>query len=231
MLPCCSAACWRPFRSCFTCWHVENPSESFFPSVRFLTEKLSQQNTRLRVRRWWLLALRVMALLGMALALARPHILAAGIAAWSSVGVLLTVATALIVLASIAWSRRMPRWIPITLACLAIAGLLGSGIWAAGLITRSDGPVPGATYPIAIAIVIDNGPTASRTDRIATSSAGDMSRLQFMIGRASRLVARLPDTSRIAIVDRSATPTAFTLDKVSALSALERLTANPSHWI
>ncbi|MEM9365620.1 MAG: BatA domain-containing protein [Planctomycetota bacterium] len=204
------------------------PKRVIFPTVRFLTERLSQQHSRLRIRRWWLLALRVVALVGMALALARPHILAASVAAWSSVGLLLSVAVVLLLLASVAWSRSLPRWIPLSLAFLAIASLMGSGLWAAVLVSNSSGPTPGVTAPIAIAIVIDNGPTSSRTDGTPDNVPDDASRLQSMVRRASQIVARIPDTSQIAIVDRSATPTAFTLDKVSALSALERLKPNPS---
>ncbi|MEE2935991.1 MAG: BatA domain-containing protein, partial [Planctomycetota bacterium] len=38
------------------------PRKVVFPSVRFLTKRFESNRSRLRVRRWWLLALRIAAL-------------------------------------------------------------------------------------------------------------------------------------------------------------------------
>ena len=48
------------------------PRKVVFPSVRFLTKRFDSNRSRLQVRRWWLLALRIAALVALALALARP---------------------------------------------------------------------------------------------------------------------------------------------------------------
>ena len=62
------------------------PRKVVFPSVRLLAQRLQSNRSRLRVRRWWLLALRIAAVAAFALALARPAIDRSFSVTWLTIG-------------------------------------------------------------------------------------------------------------------------------------------------
>jgi len=63
------------------------PQRQVFPAVRFLTQRLEVHRSRLKIRRWLLLAFRA-ALLGLlALAFARPQIHQAAAGTWLTIGI------------------------------------------------------------------------------------------------------------------------------------------------
>ncbi len=192
------------------------PRKVVFPSVRFLVQRFESNRSRLRVRRWWLLALRIAALALLALALARPAIHHALSVTWLTIGMLAAFGIALLVMASVALARGSARSVAYGLAGAAGLALLGSGIW--GLATWATGPAPSidSTEPVAIAIVLDNSPTS------AWHSADD-DRIARMKDVATWMVTRLPRTSRIAVLDRSGQVASFSLDASSAVSKIDQL--------
>jgi Aerotolerance regulator N-terminal len=192
------------------------PRKVVFPSVAFLTKRFETNRSRLQVRRWWLLALRIAALAALALALARPAIHRSLSITWLTIGLIAALGVALLVMASVAISKSQPKALTYTLSAAATLALLGALIW--GGVTYFSGPAVAIdnVSPVAIAIVLDNSPTS------AWKTAGD-DRMGRMKELATWMVTRLPPTSRIAIVDRSGQPASFSLDVASAISKIEQL--------
>ncbi len=192
------------------------PRKVVFPSVQFLTKRFESNRSRLRVRRWWLLALRIAAVAALALALARPVIHQSLSVTWLTIGLLAAMGIALLVMASVSLARSQSPPTTYSLAAAAAAALLWALTW--GLYTYASGPVPvtDSIEPVSIAIVLDNSPTS------AWKTASD-DRIGRMKDLATWMVTRLPRTSRIAIVDRSAQVATFSLDVASAISKIEQL--------
>ncbi len=192
------------------------PRQVVFPSVRFLTKRFQSNRSRLRVRRWWLLALRIAALAAFAVALARPAIDRSLSVTWLTIGLVAAAGVALLLLATVALTRGQPRPLVLGLVSAAALALIVAVLW--GGYTYASGPAVSVenAAPVAIAIVLDNSPTS------AWKASGD-DRIGRMQDLATWMVTRLPATSRIAIIDRSAQPPAFSLDVGSAMSKIESL--------
>ena len=192
------------------------PRKVVFPSVGFLVQRFETNRSRLRVRRWWLLALRIAALALLALALARPAIHQSLSVTWLTIGLIAAFGIILLVMASVAIARGPSRSVAYGLAAAALVALLGAGIW--GTLTYATGPAPSidSIEPVAIAIVLDNSPTS------AWHTADD-DRISRMKDLATWMVTRLPRTSRIAVIDRSAQVATFSLDASSAVSKIDQL--------
>ncbi len=192
------------------------PRKVVFPSIHFLTKRFESNRSRLRVRRWWLLALRIAAIAALALALARPAIDRSVSTTWISIGLIVAMGIALLAMASVAVARGQNRSLGLALSAAAVIALLVAVVW--GGYAYASGPSidldDGA--PVAIAIVIDNGPTS------AWATADDV-RSQRIRDIAKWMVSRLPRTSRIAVVDRSRQPIAFSLDIGSAISKIDQV--------
>lgn len=224
----------------------QTPRRVVFPAVSFLRKRLTTQTSRLRVRRWWLLALRVLALVVFAVVLARPHIDAESSSRWLTIGLLWFAGAGLLVVASIAFARGLARSLAWTL--LVAAMVLGSigGIAAMRAVASGARPQIEGNAPMAIAIVIDNSPSSAWriNDDFPNALAGDEAddsgvseelreqagmdlagtRLSIALARASELIESLPGGSRVAIIDRSASPAGFSLDPRAAHARLDRIT-------
>ncbi len=192
------------------------PRKVVFPSVRFLTKRFETNRSRLQVRRWWLLALRIAALAALALALARPAIHRSLSLTWLTIGMVAALGIALLVMATVALSKGQSRATTYTLGGAATVALLAAMIW--GTYTYASGPrlVIDSIEPVSIAIVLDN----STTSAWKTATDDRIARMQDL---ATWMTTRLPPTSRIAIIDRSAQPAAFSLDVASAMAKIEQL--------
>jgi hypothetical protein len=192
------------------------PRKVVFPSVRFLTKRFESNRSRLQVRRWWLLALRIAALAALALALARPAIHRSLSLTWLTIGMVAALGIALLVMATVALSKGQSRTTTYALGGAATVALLAAMIW--GTYTYASGPtiVIDSIEPVSIAIVLDN----STTSAWKTASDDRIARMQDL---ATWMTTRLPPTSRIAIIDRSAQPAAFSLDVATAMAKIEQL--------
>ncbi|WDQ17331.1 BatA domain-containing protein [Rhodopirellula sp. P2] len=203
------------------------PQRVVFPGVQFLRPKLSSQRSRLRIRRWWLLALRVLAVIALAVALARPHIDSALSSTWWTVGLMGLTGVGFLILASVAVARGMGRSLAIGVAVAGLVALLASLFLGTRTWATSGELSEGNTQPVAMALLIDNGPSSERM--IASSEGTKSRRLDQAIREAATVIERLPEGSRLAVLDRSATPMGFALDAASARLRLSQMKplANP----
>ena len=192
------------------------PRKVVFPSIRFLTKRVDSNRSRLRVRRWWLLALRILAVAMLAIALARPAIHQSLSITWLTIGICSLVSVVLLLLATIALSRRQAKTTTYGLGVAGILLLFIALIW--GGYTYASGPAPAidSIEPVAIAIILDNSPSSSW-------KTPDDDRITRMKDIATWMVTRLPRTSRIAILDRSSQVASFSMDTANAISKVEQL--------
>lgn len=193
------------------------PRRVVFPAVRFLTRRFETNRSRLRIRRWWLLALRVLALLAAVLALAHPVVHRDVSLSWFTAGLILLFGVGLLAMASVAACRDdRPPWLTRGLFAAAVAALVGGLGWA-GYTLASGPPPPGErAAPMALAIVVDNGPTSSW-------SGPDDERIERTREVAAWVISRVPPASRVAVLDRSSVPAAFSLDVAGAVSKLDAI--------
>ncbi len=194
------------------------PRRVVFPSVLFLTKRLETNRSKLRVRRWWLLALRITALAALAVALARPMIHRSLSLTWLTIALIMVLGVALLVMATVALYRDLPRLLIHSLAAAAAVALLTALLWGGYAYASGPQPTIDEAAPVAIAIVLDNAPTSAW-------KTVDDDHLTRMKEIATWMVTRVPPTSRIAIIDRSGTPAAFSLDLASAVSKVDQLRA------
>ena len=192
------------------------PRKVVFPSVTFLTKRFESNRSRMRVRRWWLLALRIAALVALAVALAGPIIDRSVSITWLTIGLIAALGIALLVMGSMLISKSGSRATSMGLGIAGAIALIGSLIW--GIATYASGPsiAIGNVQPAAVAILLDSSPTS------AWKTPSD-NRMERMKDAARTLVARLPPTSRVAIIDRSTAPATFSLDIGGAISKIEQL--------
>ncbi|MEM9586287.1 MAG: BatA domain-containing protein, partial [Planctomycetota bacterium] len=195
----------------------KEPKKVVFPAVRFLSRRIETQRSRLRIRRWWLLALRVLALCALAIGLAGPIIDRSVSVAWLSIAILCSVAIGLLVMAGLAVTRAMSRSTIGGLLATASLVFVGAFAWAGYTLAVSPTALANASAPVAVVFVIDNAPTA------AWQNTEGVSRLDRMKQAANAIISGLAETSRIGIVDRSGTPAAFSLDRSGAISRLSGL--------
>lgn len=191
------------------------PKKVIFSSVQFLTVRFESNRSRMQIRRWWLLALRVLAVMALAIALARPAIHRSLSTTWLTIGIIGALCFGLLVMASVSKIQQRNRNLVrgLTLASL-IAGLAalvwGTFAYASGpSVTTSDGG------PIACSIIMDNSPASGW-------KSGEETTIGRMQQIAGELIARLPAQSRISIIDRSMTPAAFSVDIAAAVSKIDR---------
>ena len=192
------------------------PRKVVFPSIRFLTKRMESNRSRLRVRRWWLLALRILAVAMLALALARPAIHQSLSITWLTIGICTFLGLILLLLATVALSRGQAKTTTYGLGTAAALLLLIALAW--GGYTYASGPAPSidTIEPVAIAIIVDNSPTSSW-------KTPDDNRIMRMKDVATWMVTRLPRTSRVAILDRSSQLASFSMDTANAISKIEQL--------
>ncbi|WP_186775480.1 hypothetical protein [Rubripirellula tenax] len=97
-----------------------------------------------------------------------------------------------------------------------MAAIVAAAIW--GTYTLASGPSVSIdeNEPVAIAIVMDNSPTSAWRD-------GEDDRIRRMQELAVWRISQIPRSSRIAVLDRSAAPPAYSLDASGAISKIERV--------
>ena len=192
------------------------PRKVVFPSIYFLTKRYESTRTRLRVHRWWLLAMRIAAIAALALALARPAIDRSFSTTWLSIALIAGLGVALLVMATVAIVKGSSRTVGYSLVSAAALAILCAVTWAGYAMASGPSGAMDDASPVAMAIVLDNGPTSAW-------NTPDDDRNRRMRDLAKWLVTRLPRTSRIAVVDRSRQPIAFSLDPASAISKIDQV--------
>jgi len=162
-----------------------------FPAIRFVRQTAVSAQRGWSIKRWLLLALRILMVLSLALALASPRVPSgqyANYMAGGLLGVLASLSTA------IAWGRRKAMWMIGTAAALAFGLWIFSGFFVFAAVRNSEPIAIGnSSGPVCAAIVIDTSPTMAYRYRNAT-------RLEKAKEMATWLIDRLPVPSQIAIL-------------------------------
>lgn len=194
----------------------KEPKQVVFPSVRLLTHHFETNRSKVRIRRWWLLALRIAAIAVVAFALARPVISGGLSLTWTTIGILSIVGVSLLALASFAASKPNQKTLMWSLLVASVLALLGALAWGGYTMASGTKPVIDVSMPVALAIVVDNTPLA------AWRTADDY-HLDRLRAAAKQLILAANPNSRVTLVDRSSTPATFALDLTSAVSKADAL--------
>lgn len=192
------------------------PKPLLFPAVRFVRETAITAQRGWSVKRWLLLALRVLLVLLLALALASPRVVSGLFANTMAGGVLGLLGILAAAATAVLWGGRRP------IAMTAIAGalaalLLGTAAYLLSATWRNDETlVLGSSGgPVCAAIVIDTSPTMAYRFHNKT-------RLEEAKEMARWLMDRLPVPSQIAIVGGDG-GVRINQDRLSAERQLDRV--------
>ena len=192
------------------------PQRVIFPSIGLLKPKAALSQSRVRIKKWWLLALRIAALIFLALALAQPVIQTSLTSTSILISLLVLCGLSMLLLASLSVLRQMDRKLILGLTATACILLLGGIVW--GIVSFIAGPTVtlNQNNPRAVVILIDNGPTSAWLDK-----QGE--RLQQMKTHCEAFIQQLPASSQICVIDRATKNASFTVDKKNALTRIRQL--------
>jgi len=192
------------------------PKTLEFPAIRFVKKTAVEAQRGWSVKRWILLALRVLMVLLLAAALAAPRV-ASGLFANSLLaGLLAILATLGSLAAMVLWGRKR-GWVAIAFPAILALGLwIGAGFYGWAVLNRSsDTPLANNQGPVCAAIVIDTSPTMGYKYLNQT-------RLEDAKQMAIWLMDRLPVGSEIAIIG-SDNGARVNQDRLSAERQLDRV--------
>lgn len=204
------------------------PRRIVFPATRFIQQRLEANRSRLKIRRWWLLAMRILALVALAFALARPMIAASIAPGWLAAGLLAALGVSLLAIAGRAGLQHQQRTLSRILAVAAVASLIAAMVAAGVSSARGPEVVSREDTPVALAIVLDNSVRTGRqappdeANAGANTAAAQERVMDRIREHADWVIGRYPRDSRIAILDRSPRPATFSLDVAGAKRQIER---------
>jgi hypothetical protein len=192
------------------------PKPISFPAIRFVRETAVSAQRGWSIKRWLLLALRVLLVLILALAMASPRVPSAQAVSYLAGGLLGVLALLATAAAAVAWGARRPPWVSGTVGLIAI-GLWGmTGMFLASAIGKSEPIALGsADGPVSAAIILDTSPSMAYRYHNST-------RLEDAKEMARWLMDRFPVPSQIAIVG-SDSGTRLNPDRLSAERQLDRV--------
>ncbi len=191
------------------------PKPIIFPAIRFVRQTAITAQRGWSIKRWLLLAMRVLMVVLLAIALSSPRVHSNLFATYISVGVLGILALLATAIALTAFGSRR-GWQTIYLAGgIALALWAVSGTWLAMAMSGGKGvAMPSASGPISVAVVIDTSPAMGYKYHNVT-------RLEAAKEMALWLMDRLPVGSQIAIVNNDA-GVRLNQDRISANRQLDR---------
>ncbi len=193
-----------------------------FPALRFVKETTQEQSLSWQLRHMLLLLLRVLLLAAMALALTRPRVHSAMLSSVLMGSVIAGCAALATLVAAVAVASRRPKFVWLTASIIAIALWLGAGLW--GVSTLTNGPsVPNSdqTAPVAVAMIVDNGPTMTYREQNTT-------RLEKAREMALWILEQLPLESRVGILSDAPIGT-LALDPRTAKSQVKLIAERGAH--
>ena len=195
----------------------QKPRTVEFPAVMFLVERKESNRRQLQLRHWILLALRCVAVLLLALALARPSVASALVGSWITIMLLGGLAVLVGIAAAFAWMQSNNRPVAIGISALAGILLLASFVTLIITLTRNPGVRLGdEETPVAAVLLIDTSPRMQYRHHNQT-------RLQRAKELAGWLLTQLPRESDIAIADTHLGASVFAVDRGAARKTLEGL--------
>ena len=191
------------------------PKPIIFPAIRFVRQTAITAQRGWAIKRWLLLAMRVIMVVLLAIALSSPRVPSNLFATYVSVGVLGILALLATAIALTAFGSRR-GWQTTSIAAVIALVLWGvSGAWLAMAMSGGKGvALPSASGPISVAVVIDTSPTMGYKYHNVT-------RLEAAKEMALWLMDRLPVGSQIAIVNNDS-GVRLNQDRISANRQLDR---------
>lgn len=186
-----------------------------FPALRFLRQRHVDNQRRMRLRNWTLLALRFAAVILLALALARPSIDSSSFGIWFRGALLAGLAVFALAMSAWCWVKKnravMSVWV--TVSCVSLCGVT---YFVFRGITTVDGAASShRDVPIAAAIVFDTSPRSGLRH-------ANITRLDEAKAIAKDLIAQLPSDSEVAIINSKGV-SAFSPDTSYAVNIIESL--------
>ncbi len=173
------------------------PKRITFPALRFVRRTAVRAQRGWSIKRWLLLAIRMLLLMLAALSLAGPRVHSAMHATYVGIGLVAVLAILATSAALLSYASRHPRSVWMSIAVLALLLWTGSSVWFGYAFVRGDAaPSQAASGPICAALVIDTGPTMDY--RHANASRMDVAK-----ETARWLMDRMPSDSQIAVVTSS----------------------------
>ena len=195
----------------------QKPKVVEFPAVMFLVARKESNRRQLQLRHWILLALRCLAVLLLALALARPSVASALLGNWIMIVMLGGLALLVALTAIFAWMQGYNRLVALGCTILASLLLLASLITLGITLARDPGVRIGAEEsPVAALLLIDTSPRMQYRHHNQT-------RMEQAKSIASWLLTQLPTDSDVAIADTHLGASVFAVDRGAARKMLEGL--------
>ena len=193
------------------------PKPIIFPAIRFVRQTAITAQRGWSIKRWLLLALRVLMVVLLAIALSSPRVHSNMFATYILVGVLGFLALLATAITLTAFGSRR-GWQTTTITATIALVLWGvSGTWLALAVSGGKSvAMPSASGPISVAVVIDTSPAMGYKYHNVT-------RLEAAKEMALWLMDRLPVGSQIAIVNNDA-GVRLNQDRISANRQLDRTT-------
>jgi len=192
------------------------PKTLAFPAIRFVRETAVTAQRGWSVKRWLLLALRVLLVLILAMAIASPRVPGGQYATFLAAGLFGLLALLATAAAVTAWGTRRPSLVYGIAGAIAVLLWGGAGTFLAWALSKSEPIALGsADGPVCAAIVIDTSPSMAYRYHNTT-------RLEDAKEMARWLMDRLPVPSQIAIVG-SESGVRLNPDRLTAERQLERV--------
>jgi hypothetical protein len=193
------------------------PKQLVFPALRFVKARREQNQHRLRLRQLLLLALRCLAIVLLAAALARPSVDSSTLGDW-----LLTLLLATLFLfaglgAVLAFMNGRSNLLGAALSAVAAQLLIGAAVMGRSAWNASSQfGIGDEEAPLAAALIVDSAPRMAYRHENRT-------RLEQAKETALWVLPQLPAESEVAVIDARPGPAAFSVDRAAAQRAVERL--------
>ena len=196
----------------------QQPKLMSFPALRFLQQKRDANQRRLKLRHLLLLLFRCLAILAIALAMARPSVGAALLANWGLIALLIFSAVVIAIVGVAVYAQRR------SLAWLASSGtvsvvMLLVAIWmiiTALQASAGEAPIGNERAPVAAMFVFDSSPRLDYQHQSKT-------RLDQAKEIATNILKQLPPESDIGIIDSRTRRAAFSAALGAAQGQINKL--------
>jgi hypothetical protein len=210
------------------------PKKLVFPALRLIQNRQRQNTQKMRLKHFWLMLLRIAAILVIVFALARPRIPAANywpsLFEWTTLGIILMAALAAWFVFTSRWKRHpltayhlqhrrtlLRAGLIVTTVVLILLGVLWPLQRRVMAQIKDPGKPVNENAPVASIILFDTSPS------MQYRQAGQ-TRLELAVELAQQYQKRLPSGSRVAIADSSTTNSiTFLPDMAAAASRIASL--------
>jgi len=205
----------------------QKPKQMVFPAIRFIQQRKETNQRTLQLRHWILLALRCLAVLLIAAALARPRVASASFGNWLMIAALVLVAAILAAVVILCWAQKRSKLLTAAFSSTAAACLIAAAVMFAGTLGGDQGVMIGSQQaPVAAVLVFDTSP------RMQYRQA-NVTRLEKAQEIALWLIRQLPPDSDLAVIesrpglqtgsDEDSPATGYVRDLAAAEKAIRRL--------